>query len=68
MMKKVDEAIEAAAEGDEDKAEKKLSETAKKLDDKLEDDSLPEAQLVLAQLADLLGVDFDPTAERDDDD
>lgn len=68
MMKKVDEAIEAAADGDEDKAEKKLSETAKKLDDKLDGESLPEAQNLLARLAELLGVDFDSTGDGDDDD
>ena len=64
LMKKVDEAIAAADEGDSDEAEKKLSETAKKIDDKIEGDKRAEATRLLAQLADQLGIDLD----TDDDD
>jgi hypothetical protein len=64
LMKKVDEAIAAADEGDSDEAEKKLSETAKKIDDKIEGDKRAEATRLLAQLADQLGIDVD----TDDDD
>jgi len=64
LMKKVDEAIAAADEGDSDKAEKKLSETAKKIDDKVEGEKRAESTRLLAQLADQLGLDLD----TDDDD
>jgi hypothetical protein len=67
-MKKVDEAIAAAEEGDSDKAEKKLSETAKKLDDKVEGEKRAEAIVWLGQLAELLGVDLEIDDEEDEDD
>jgi hypothetical protein len=59
LMKKVDEAIAAADEGDSEKAEKKLSETAKKIDDKVEGEKRAESTRLLAQLADQLGVALD---------
>jgi serine/threonine protein kinase len=64
LLKKVDEAIEAANEDNLDKAEEKLSEAAKDFEDKLEEDRASQALLVLDQLAALLGVELD----RDDDD
>jgi eukaryotic-like serine/threonine-protein kinase len=66
LMKKVDEAIEAREEGDTDKAEKKLSEVAEKIDDKVEEEKRAEASLLIAQLADLLGVDLQPGDDDDD--
>lgn len=63
-MKNVDEGIEAAAEGDPKKAEKKLVETERRLEEKLEGDKLAAAGGALAELAELLGVAF----EEDDDD
>ena len=68
VMKKVDEAIEAAGEEDLDKSEEKLSESAKKLDEKLEGDKRDEATLLLRQLADLLGVDLETEDQDDRDD
>jgi eukaryotic-like serine/threonine-protein kinase len=72
MMKKVDEAIAAAASDDDRKAEQKLSEVAKKVDDKLAGDTRDEAVALLEDLADQLEVDLDaPPEERgrgDDDD
>ena len=67
LMKNVDEAIAAAEEGDLDKAEKKLSETAKKIDDKVEGEKRAEATVLLGQLADLLGVDLEIDDEDEDD-
>ena len=67
VMKKIDEAIEAAGEGDLDKTEKKLSEAAKKLDEQLEDEKRRDATLLLEQLADLLEVDI-ANEDRDEDD
>lgn len=64
VMKKVDEGIEAAAEGDLDKARKKLVETRRRLEEKLEGEKLAVARDQLAELAELLGVDL----EDDDDD
>ncbi len=64
VMKKVDEGIGAAAEGDLDKAEKKLVETERRLEEKLDGDKLAAASGALAELAELLGVDL----EGDDDD
>jgi hypothetical protein len=68
VMKKVDEAIEAAGEEDFDKSQEKLSESAKKLDEKLEGDKRDEATLLLRQLADLLGVDLETEDQDDRDD
>jgi len=68
VMKKVDEAIEAAGEEDLDKSEEKLSESAKKLDEKLEGDKRDEANRLLHQLADLLGVDLETDDQDDRDD
>jgi len=65
VLKKVDEAIEAAGVGDFDKSQEKLSESAMKLDEKLEGGKRDEAHLLLHQLADLLGVDLE-TDDRDD--
>lgn len=67
VMKKIDEAIAAAGEGDLDKTEKKLSEAAKKLDEQLEDEKRRDATLLLEQLADLLEVDL-ANEDRDEDD
>lgn len=64
VMKKVDEGIEAAAEGDLDKAGKKLVETERRLEEKLDGEKLAAARDHLAELAELLGVDL----EDDDDD
>lgn len=64
VMKTVDEGIEAAAEGDLDKAEKKLVETERRLEEKLDGDKLDAARDHLAELAELLGIDL----EDDDDD
>jgi eukaryotic-like serine/threonine-protein kinase len=67
LLKKVDEAIEAANEDDLDKAEEKLSEAAKDFEDKLEGDRASQALLVLDQLAALLGVELDRDDDDDDD-
>lgn len=64
VMKRVDEGIEVAAEGDLDKAEKKLVETERRLEEKLDGEKLAAARSALAGLAELLGVDL----EEDDDD
>ena len=72
MMKKVDEAIAASTSDDDRKAEQKLSEVARKVDDKLEGDTRDEAMSLLEDLADQLEVELAaPPDERrrgDDDD
>jgi len=68
IVKKVDEGIDAADQGDLDKAEKKLVETQKRLED-LDGEKRADALAALSELADLLGVDLerDDNGERDDD-
>lgn len=66
VMKKVDEGIEEALEGDLDKAAEKLVETERRLEEKLEDDRLVDARAALHQLADLLGVDLTDRDHEDD--
>ncbi len=66
VMKKVDEGIEAAREGDMDEAEDKLEEVEDHLDDELSGDRLDDARAALYELADLLGVELD--GDDDDDD
>lgn len=65
-MKAVDEAIEAAMEGDLDGAEKKLVETERRLEETLEDERLAEARATLRHLGDLLGVRIDDDDGDDD--
>lgn len=59
LMKKVDEAIAAAREGDERKAEEKLREAARRVDEKLDDEDKDEALALLETLADQLGIELD---------
>jgi eukaryotic-like serine/threonine-protein kinase len=72
MMKKVDEAIVAAASDDDRKAERELSEVARKVEDKLEGDTRDETMALLDDLADQLEVDLeappDESGRGDDDD
>lgn len=65
IMKVVDEGIEAAAEGDLDKAEKKLVEAGRRLEKKVDGERLAASREQLAELAELLGVELD---DEDDDD
>lgn len=64
-MKKIDEAIEAADEGDTEKAGEQLSETLKRIDEKVGGEKHAEAMLQLNQLADQLGAELN-TEDRDD--
>lgn len=66
IMKAVDEAIEAAMEGDLEGAEKKLVETDRRLEEKLEDEKLDDARATLRHLADLLGVRINDDDDGDD--
>jgi serine/threonine protein kinase len=68
MMKKVDEAIVAATSDDDRKAEEKLSEVARKIDDELEGDARDEAMALLEDLAEQLDVDLEAGRGRGDDD
>ena len=67
IVKKVDEGIEAAKEGDLEKAEKKLVETRERLED-LDGEKGADALAALGELADLLGVDLERGDRGDDDD
>lgn len=67
IMEKVDEAIAAADDGEQKEAEKKLSETARRLDEKLDGDRLSDAHEALEALADLLDVELE-SPDRDNDD
>ncbi|MGH3650953.1 MAG: protein kinase domain-containing protein [Acidimicrobiia bacterium] len=64
ILKKVDEAIEAAERGDSKESAKKLEEAADKLEEKLEGERLTRARAALQHLAELLGVSFE---DEDDD-
>ena len=66
VMKKVDEAIDAASDGDDRRAGQKLSEAASKLDEKLEDETQDEAMDLLADLAEQLDVELDLDPNRGD--
>lgn len=68
LMKKVDEGIEAALEGDFDKAEEKFEETDSRLEEKLEGQRLADARAALYQLAELVGVELDDDHDDDNDD
>lgn len=65
LMKKVDEGIEAALEGDLAKGEEKFEETDRRLDEKLDGRRLADARDALYVLAELVGVEVDN--DRDDD-
>ena len=65
LMKKVDEGIEAALEGDLGTAEEKFEETDRRLEEELDGRRLADARAALYLLADLVGAELDDT--RDDD-
>lgn len=65
IMNEVDKGIEAAAEGDLDKARKNLVEAEHRLDEKLDGEKLAAARDHLTELADLLGVDLEDDADDD---
>ena len=67
LMKKVDEAVVLAMDGESKKAEKKLSEVAKQVGDKVDGESRDEALDILGQIADVLGIEFEGPGEADDD-
>jgi hypothetical protein len=68
IMKKVDEAIEAAEKGDSKESAKKLEEAAKDLEERLEGERLARARAALQHLAELLGVSLGDQDDDDDDD
>jgi len=65
ILEKVDEAIELVGEGDLEKASEKLRDTAKKIDDKLDDEQLEEARSALEELADALGIPLEDDGDGD---
>jgi hypothetical protein len=68
VMEDVDQAIEAAAEGNERRAERELSEAARRLDREVGDDEARDDSLsLIAALADQLGIDIDQGNQDDDD-
>lgn len=66
LMKKVDESVELAGESETKEAEKKLSQVAKRIDEKLGEESADDSFALLSEIAGLLGLDLD-TEDRDDD-
>lgn len=68
IMKKVDEAIEAAEKGDSKESAKKLEEAAKDLEERLEGERLARARAALQHLAELLGVSLGDQDDDEDDD
>jgi thioredoxin-like negative regulator of GroEL len=67
IMKKVDEAIEAAEKGDSKESAKKLEEAAKDLEERLEGERLARARAALQHLAELLGVSLGDQDDDEDD-
>lgn len=67
LMKKVDEAIAFATEGESKEAEKSLSEVAKRVGDKVEGESREESLAALEQIADALGIELEVRDDKDDD-
>lgn len=67
LMKKVDESVELAGEGETREAEKKLSKVAKRIDEKLDEESADDSFELLSEIAGLLGLDLD-TRDREEDD
>lgn len=67
-MKKVDEAIAGVEEGDLEKAERELSDTARRVEDQLVGDNQARAMGALKDLADFLGVQLELADREDDDD
>ncbi len=59
LMMKVDEALERAAEGGFDEAGQKLSEVARQIDEKLDDESRDQALSALETVAESIGVEID---------
>jgi eukaryotic-like serine/threonine-protein kinase len=68
LIKKVDEGIEAALEGDLDDAEEKFEEVDRRLEEKLDGRRLADARAALYLLADLVAVEIDDDHDDDDDD